>query len=171
MDKCVNAAFVGTAEAAAESETTTFDGINGTEDEGPVLQDENEVDREQELLEAMPLPGNPVREHERKTKWLALPRRARIAIRRLHRNFKHLPRNALVQMLRAAHVPKEYIDAAKAHRCAACDQVKPKPRTTKVGPPKPYVVQSRSWCRCSGSKRCSRRFLRHPQLCGLRNNV
>ena len=75
MDKCVNVAFVGTAEAAAESEIKTFDGIFGPEDEGPVLQDEDEVDREQELLEAMPLPGNPVKEQERTKKWLALPAR------------------------------------------------------------------------------------------------
>ena len=41
-------------------------------------------------------------EAERRKLWFGIPRRARVAIRRLHRNFKHLPKNALVQMLRAA---------------------------------------------------------------------
>ena len=60
-------------------------------------------------------------------------------IRKLHRNFKHLPKNALVQMLRAAKVPKEFIEAAKAHRCDVCVQTKPPVPTHKVGRPKPYV--------------------------------
>ena len=55
---------------------------------------EEEIDREAELLEELPLPGNPKQERERKAKWLALPRRARIAIRRLHRNMRHLPKAA-----------------------------------------------------------------------------
>jgi len=42
-------------------------------------------------------------------------------------------------MLRAAKAPKEYVDAAKSHRCEACEQTKPKPRTHKVAPPKPYT--------------------------------
>ena len=70
---------------------------------------------------------------------LALPRRARIAIRRLHRNFRHLPRNALLQMLRAARVPKEYIDAAKVHKCDVCTATKPPAPLKKVSPPKPYT--------------------------------
>ena len=41
-------------------------------------------------------------------------------------------------MLRAAKVPKEYIDAAKAHRCDVCDSTKPPPRSQKVSRPKPY---------------------------------
>ena len=99
---------------------------------------EDDINREHELLESIPLPGNPKQEQERKSKWLALPQRARIAIRRLHRNFKHLPKNALVEMLRAAHVPTAYIDAAKAHRCSTCQQTKPEPRTHKAALPKPY---------------------------------
>jgi len=138
LDKCVDASFAGTEEFGEEPLEHFFDGISGPEDEA-TADVEDDVDKEQELLEVIPLPGNPVKEQDRKAKWLALPRRARIAIRRLHRNFKHLPKNALVQMLRAAHVPKAYIDAAKAHRCAVCEQTKPKPRTSKVAPPKPYV--------------------------------
>ena len=42
-------------------------------------------------------------------------------------------------MLRAAKVPKHYIDAAKQHRCDVCVQNKPPTQTHKVGRPKPYV--------------------------------
>ena len=97
------------------------------------------VDEEQDMLDKIPLPGNPTGEQQRKKAWLALPRRARIAIRRLHRNFKHLPKLALVQMLRAAKAPKEYIDAARSHRCDVCDSTKPPARSSKVSMPKPYT--------------------------------
>ena len=138
MDKCVAAAFVGTEEAAAEPNTPGIDGIFSPEDQGK--EDPADVhDEEQDLLEKIPLPGNPQSEQQRKKVWLNLPRRARIAIRRLHRNFKHLPKTALVQMLRAAKVPKDYIDAAKSHRCDVCEATKPPRRTNKVSRPKPYV--------------------------------
>ena len=100
--------------------------------------EEDDVDREAEMMESIPLPGNPQTERQWKTKLLALPRRAQIAIRRLHRNFRHMPNNALVQVLQAAHAPKDYIDAAKLHRCTACEEVKPIPNTHKAAPPKPY---------------------------------
>ena len=137
LDKCVDEAFVGTEEASAETETPIIDAVIGPEDRATA--DPEEVhDEEQDLLDKIPLPGNPTTEAKRKKLWLSLPRRARIIIRRLHRNFKHLPKNALVQMLRAAKVPKEYIDAAKAHRCEVCDSTKPPPRSQKVARPKPY---------------------------------
>ena len=90
------------------------------------------------MLDELPLPGYPKTEQERRSKWLALPRRARVAIRRLHRNFRHLPKTALVQMLRASKADKTYIEAAKAYRCDTCEQTKRKPRTHKVSMPKPY---------------------------------
>ena len=147
LDKVVDNAFVGTEEAEAERDVLNIDGvrdvlnIDGVLDDGDVAQqvdDDAAIDDEEELLEKIPLPGNPVTEQERKKKWMVLPRRARIAIRRLHRNFKHLPKLALVQMLRAAKCPKEYIDAAKSHRCNTCEQAKPKPPTHKVSMPRPY---------------------------------
>jgi len=136
MDKCVDAAFAGTEEAAAESETKVIDTSTGPEDEAKVDPTE-QVDEEQDLIDKIPLPGNPQSEAQRKRAWLALPRRARITIRRLHRNFRHLPKNALVQMLRAAKVPKEYIEAARQHKCDVCVATKPPPRTNKVSLPKP----------------------------------
>ena len=137
LDQCVDAAFVGTEEAAAESEP--IDAILEPGDLAPDGPDEETMrDDENDLLEKVPLPGHPLQEKERRAKWLALPRRTRIAIRRLHRNFKHLPKNALVQLLRASRSPKEYIDAAKAYRCDVCEINKPLPTTHKVSMPRPY---------------------------------
>ena len=135
LNQLVDVAFAGTEEAAAER--PPIDSIPTTQDLAPNIDDEELIDNEEELLEKIPLPGNPTTETQRRKRWLELPRRARIAIRRLHRNFKHLPKQALVQMLRAAKAPTIYIEAAKAHRCAPCEQTKPKPPTHKVAPPKP----------------------------------
>ena len=41
-------------------------------------------------------------------------------------------------MLRAAKAPKDYIEAAKAHRCNTCEQTKQNQPTNKVSRPKPY---------------------------------
>jgi len=138
IDKCADTVFVGTDEAAAEADPKIIDAVIGQEDEA--FADPAGIhDDEQDLLEKIPLPGNPESEQQRKKLWLSLPRRARIVIRRLHRSFKHLPKNALVQMLRAAKVPKEFIDAAKAHRCDVCEATKPPARRNKVARPKPYI--------------------------------
>ena len=57
----------------------------------------------------------------------------------MRRRFGHLPQNALIQLLRAARASPEYIEAARRHRCEACDVSKDKPQTEKVAMPKPYV--------------------------------
>ena len=140
LDRCVDAAFVGTEEAKAEKSASKgpIDGIDDPRDESKP-DDTRAFDDEQDLLDRIPLPGNPVTEQQRKMKWLSLPQRARIAVRRPHRNFRHLPKNALVQLLRAARVPKEFIEAAKVHRCDVCVSTKPPTPLKKVAPPKPYV--------------------------------
>ena len=108
-------------------------------DETFSVASEGEIDRKAELLEEMPIPGNPKQEQERKAKWLALPRRARIAIRRLHRNMRHLPKAAIIQILRIDKAPKDYLAAARAFRCGTCDLEQPKLQTHKVGKPPPYT--------------------------------
>ena len=90
-------------------------------------------------LNKMPLPDHPVSEKERLASWLRLPSRARVAIRRLPPNLRHLPREAPVQMLRAARGPQDFISAAKTFRCQGCDNTNPRPRTHKVSPPRPYT--------------------------------
>ena len=79
------------AEAAAEMRdergSTLDDPGNDTM---PVPLDEDlskAVDREKDLLDAMPLPGTPVDEAEHRRAWIALPLRVRTAIRRMHRQF------------------------------------------------------------------------------------
>ena len=93
----------GTEEDQAEQrDHGTIDGVLGDQDiaeEGDVLE---EAEREADLLEQMPLLGHPESEKERLASWLRLPRRARVAVRRTHRNFRHLSREALVLMLRAS---------------------------------------------------------------------
>ena len=91
-----------------------------------------EADREADLLEQIPLPGHPESEKERLASWLRLPRRARVAIRRLQRNLRHPPKEALAQMLRAARAPQDNIKAE-------CDNTKPRPTTHKASPPRPYT--------------------------------
>ena len=143
LTRCAQVCFTGTEEDQAEQQD------QGTIDE--VLEDQDmegggdaleEADREADLLEQMPLPGHPESEKERLASWLRLPRRARVAIRRLHRSLRHLPKEALVQMLRAARAPQDYISVAKTFRCQGCDNAKPRPqthKTHKVSPPRPYT--------------------------------
>ena len=74
LDRVVDTAFVGTEEADAER--IPIDAIE--EEKDRAMQDNAEAyDDEQDLLERIPLPGDPTGERDRKTKWLALPRRAR----------------------------------------------------------------------------------------------
>ena len=96
-----------------------------------------EADREADLLEQIPLPGHPESDKDRLASWLRLHRRAPVAIRRLHQNLRHLPREALVLMPRAARAAQDCFEAAKTFRCQGCDNTKPKPQTHKVSPPRP----------------------------------
>ena len=108
----------------------------------PVPLDEDlskAVDREKDLLDAMPLPGTPVDEAERRRSWVALPLRVRTAIRRMHRQFGHPSSTVLVHILRAALAPPEYIQACRHFRCDACEDNKPKHQSTKVALPKDYA--------------------------------
>ena len=104
----------GTEEDQAEQrDQGTIDEVLGDQDMeggGNALE---EADREADLREQMPLPGHPESEKERLASWLRLPRRARVAIRRLHRNLRHLPKETPVHMLRAARAPQDYTNAAK----------------------------------------------------------
>ena len=72
---------------------------------------EDALIKEEELLEEIPLPGFPTHELERKKKWLKIPRRARTAIRRMHREWGHMPRSVLKGILRMGKAPMEYIAA------------------------------------------------------------
>ena len=159
------------AEAAAEMRdergSTLDDPGNDTM---PVPQDEDlskAVDREKDLLDAMPLPGTPVDEAERRRSWMTLPLRVRTAIRRMHPQFGQPSSTVLVQILRTARAPPEYIQACRHFRCDACEDNKPKHQATKVALPKDYVFVRESRHRCSGNQgRCRRTLpvLEHSRL-------
>ena len=109
LTRCAQVCFTSTEEAQAERhDQGTIDEVLGDEDMeegGDALE---EADREADLLEQMPLASHPESEKERLASWLRLPRRARVALRRSHRNLRHFPKEALVQMLRAARDPQDF---------------------------------------------------------------
>ena len=121
-------AFVGTVDDIAESVPIDEPDIG--------MDNVDDVDAEQDMLDSLPLPAATKSEADRKKAWLGVPRRARVAIRRLHRNFKHMPKQTLLQVLRQAKAPKEYIDAARSFRCNACDETKVSFPHNKHGIPK-----------------------------------
>ena len=97
---------------------------------------EKMFDEEGEMLSKIPLPNLPKDERERREQWLQLPKATRIAVRRLHRQFGHVPNRVLVQILRALGAKPDYIKAARTLRCEGCDSVQPKPQTQKVTLPR-----------------------------------
>ena len=132
--------FESTEEDQAERyDRSTIDDVLGDQDLEQGEDVLEEAEREADLLEQIPLPGHPKSEKERLASWLRLLRRARVAIRRLHRNLRHLPREAFVQMLRAVRAPQEYVNAAKTFRCQGCDNTKRRPHTHKVSPSRPFT--------------------------------
>eukprot|EP00973_Karenia_brevis_P074695 10380135-Karenia_brevis.AAC.1 len=69
------------------------------------------------MLEEVSLPGNTTDEAELQPLTSKLPRAARAAIRRLHNGvFKSL-KEPLIEVLRAARCPDEYINAANPFKC------------------------------------------------------
>ena len=126
LTRCAQVCFTGAeGDQAEQHDHGTIDEVLGDQDMeegGDALE---EADREADPLEQM-------------ASWLRLPRRARIATRRLHRNLRHLPKEAFVQMSRAARAPPDHINAAKTFRCQGCDNTKPRPQTHKVSPPRPF---------------------------------
>ena len=89
LTRCAQVCFAGTEEDQAEQhDQGTIDEVLGDQDVeggGDALE---KADREADLLEQMPLPGRPESEKERLAPWHRLPRRARVAVRRLHRNLR-----------------------------------------------------------------------------------
>ena len=91
-----------------------------------------ELISEETLIDEVDIPGLPQDEVERRRQWRKLPARVRIAVRRLHRQFGQVPRQAMIHLLRAARVRSEFIDAVKLHRCTACEETsRKKPTHTK----------------------------------------
>ena len=80
----------------------------------------------------------PIKEAERRAGWRSLPQKVRIAIRRLHRQFGHVPQKVLLNLLRSARVSKQYIDAVKYFRCVECEESAPRRTGHKTSLPNRY---------------------------------
>ena len=69
INKLVDTAFVGTEEYRSETEDNSIDAIECPRDERETgLDDYEEIDKEADMLDNMPLPGDPEFEKERKQK-------------------------------------------------------------------------------------------------------
>ena len=69
------------------------------------------------MLEKIPLPGIPKQESERRKQWIKIPKKARLAIRKMHKEWGHMPRSVLKNILRIAKADESYILAAEYLRC------------------------------------------------------
>ena len=131
------------AEAAAEMRDergSTLDDPGS--DTMPVPLDEDlskAVDREKDLLDAMPLPGTPVDEAERRRSWIAQPLRVRTAIRRMHRQFGiHHQRFWYKSCVQFGLLPSTFRHA-DIFGVMPVKTTNPKHQSTKVALPKDYV--------------------------------
>ena len=122
----------------AQEHGGNWDAVDGPED--VALQDPVEdLTHEETLLDDVDIPGLPEDETERRRSWRKLPQRVRIAVRRLHRAFGHVPKSVMVNLVRAAKVSKEFVDAVKLHRCETCEKTSAKKPTHKVTLPSDYT--------------------------------
>ena len=125
-------AFAAEGEVEAGVVGETIDEYDG-EDPPSGKDIRDAVLSEEEMLEHIPLPGVPENERERLKAWLALPKKARVAIRRMHQEWgPHMPNSAMIEILKLATAPKEYIKAAQTFRCKSCDITCNPKQTSKV---------------------------------------
>ena len=82
--------------------------------------------QQETALDEVDIPNLPIKEAERRAGWRSLPQKVRIAIRRLHRQFGHVPQKVLLNLLRSARVSKQYIDAVKYFRSVKCEESAPR---------------------------------------------
>ena len=97
-----------------------------------------ELISEQTLLDTVYVPGLPQQGVECCAAWRKLPQRVRVAVRRLHRQFGHCPRDVMIKLLRAARVNRSYIEAVRLHRCNTCEDNTNRPRSHKISLPYEY---------------------------------
>ena len=138
----LQAAFPAETQIEESFEQGTLDRVldeSGPEEEQSLLYRDPQQDLDEKLLEALPLAGFPKDEAERRREWAKIPRRTRIAIRRLHNMMSHRPKEVLLQVLRGSGAPEEMIRAAKAFRCPTCGVSQETPKKHPVSAPCSYV--------------------------------
>ncbi|CAL1147306.1 unnamed protein product [Cladocopium goreaui] len=101
-------AFVGDMHEEAHEEHQRLDALWDSDDRAQVNPVE-ELISEETLIDEVEIPGLPQDEVERRKQWKKLPARVRIAVRRLHRQFGHVPRQTMIHLLRAARVRTELL--------------------------------------------------------------
>jgi len=57
----------------------------------------------------------------------------------MHREWGHMPKTVLKQILKTSKAPPEFVEAVENMRCDPCIISAKPAQTSKVGPPKPYV--------------------------------
>ena len=134
LSDMMNTAFPAAVIEEETDDHATFDGVLGRDDVGKIDPRE-EMLSEETLLDEVNIPGLPEDEKKRRSEWRKLPQRVRIGIRRLHRQFGHVPKGTMLQLLRAARVNPEFIKACRLHRCVACESTARKKPTHKVTMP------------------------------------
>jgi len=138
LEDQMSVAFPAEIIEEAQEHGGNWDAVDGPED--VALQDPVEdLTHEETLLDEVDIPGLPEDESERRRSWRKLPQRVRIAVRRLHRAFGHVPKSVMVNLVRAAKVSKEFVDAVKLHRCETCEKTSAKKPTHKVTLPSDYT--------------------------------
>jgi len=75
---------------------TSFTSERSCQEVASPTEVERMFDQEGEMLEEIALPNLPKDERERREQWLKLPRATRIAVRKLHRQFGHVPNRVLI---------------------------------------------------------------------------
>ena len=138
LEDQMSVAFPAEIIEEAQEHGGNWDAVDGPED--VALQDPVEdLTQEETLLDEVDIPGLPEDESERRRSWRKLPQRVRIAVRRLHRAFGHVPKSVMVNLVRAAKVSKEFVDAVKLHRCETCEKTSAQKPTHKVTLPSDYT--------------------------------
>ena len=132
----VASAFPGSIEEESVP-LEAFDTIEGEQDRAMMDVTEDAIQQETELDE-VDIPNLPIKEAKRRAGWRSLPQKVRIAIRRLHRQFGHVPQKVLLNLLRSARVSKQYIDAVKYFRCVECEESAPRRTGHKTSLPNRY---------------------------------
>lgn len=97
------------------------------------------MEKEADMLEQIPMPGVLKGEAARRRKWLTIPRRARIAIRKMHNELGHCPQTVLTNIQRPSKADRDMLEASKCFKCIHCIRNAPAPQTSKVALPKQYV--------------------------------
>ena len=120
----VATAFPGSIEEKS-APLEALDTVEGEQDRAMMDVSEDAIQQETEL-DDVDIPNLPIKEAERRAGWRRLPQKVRIAIRRLHRQFGHVPQKVLLNLLRSARVSKQYIDAVKYFRCIECEESAPR---------------------------------------------